>query len=66
MNIIFWILVIAGLVLVWFLLSGAFKGIGRIGRRIYDDAKREINGDDDEPSAEINKSKEETDTNEKR
>ena len=33
MNIVFWLLVIIVLVLVWFCLSFAFKGIGGVGLR---------------------------------
>lgn len=46
MNITFWLLVIIALVLIWFCLSFAFRGVGEIGWRLYDDARREINGED--------------------
>lgn len=52
MNIVFWLLVVLDLVLVWFCLSFAFKSIGDIGLRLFNDAKKEIEGD------EPNKSKE--------
>lgn len=45
MNIVFWFLVIIVLVLVWFCLSFAFKGIGGIGLRLYNDAKKEMSED---------------------
>lgn len=41
MNIVFWLIVIVALVLLWFCLSFAFKGIGAFGLRIYNDAKKE-------------------------
>lgn len=46
MNIVFWLLIIIALVLVWFCLSFAFKDIGRIGLKLYNDAKDEITGKD--------------------
>lgn len=42
MNIVFWLLVIVGLVLLWFCLSFAFKGIGGIALKLFNDAKEEI------------------------
>lgn len=42
MNIVFWLIVIVALVLLWFCLSFAFKGIGAFSLRIYNDAKKEI------------------------
>lgn len=42
MNFVFWLLVIAGLVLLWFCLSFAFKGIGGIALKLFNDAKEEI------------------------
>lgn len=42
MNIVFWLLVIAALVLLWFCLSFAFKGIGAIALKLFNDAKEEI------------------------
>lgn len=45
MNIVFWLLVVIILVLVWFCLSFAFKGIGSIGLKLFNDAKSEIEGD---------------------
>ena len=38
MNVVFWLLVIVALVLVWFLLAFAFRGIGKFWFKIYDDA----------------------------
>ena len=34
------------MVLVWFCLSFAFKGIGGIGLKLFNDAKKEIEGDE--------------------
>ena len=42
MNIVFWLLVIVGLILLWFCLSFAFKGIGGIALKLFNDAKEEI------------------------
>lgn len=44
MNPVFWLLVIVVLVLVWFCLSFAFKGIGGIFLRLYNDAKERNRG----------------------
>jgi len=44
------------LVVVWFCLSFAFKGIGGIGLRLFHDAMREIRGED--PEKEVNERKE--------
>ena len=41
-NVVFWLLVICLLVLIWFLLAFAFRGIGRFWFRLYDDAAKEI------------------------
>lgn len=41
-NVVFWLLVIVALVLIWFLLAFAFRGIGKFWFRIYDDAAKEI------------------------
>nr|WP_290461244.1 hypothetical protein [Acutalibacter muris] len=50
MNIFFWLLVVIALVVIWFCLSFAFKGIGGIGLRLWNDAKKEIEGDEPEKS----------------
>lgn len=42
MNIIFWLIIIVVLILFWFCLSFAFKTIGGIGLKLFDDAKHEI------------------------
>lgn len=42
MNIVFWLIVVIVLVLIWFCLSFAFKGVGGVGMRLYNDAKKEI------------------------
>lgn len=47
MNPVFIILVIAGAVAVWFLLSFAFRPIGRFIYRIWKDAVDEINKNDE-------------------
>ena len=41
MNIFFWLLVVIALVVIWFCLSFAFKGIGGIGLRLWNDAKKD-------------------------
>lgn len=46
MNPIFWLLVIAALILLWFLLSFAFEGIGSIAAKLFKDAMDEINKDE--------------------
>lgn len=48
MNIVFWLLVVIVLALVWFLLAFAFKGVGAFGLRLFNDAKEEIVGNDEE------------------
>ena len=48
MNPVFWLLVILGLVLLWFLLPAAFRPIGKIFYRLWKDAADEINKTDDE------------------
>ena len=50
MNIVFWLIVIVALVLLWFCLSFAFKGIGAFSLRIYNDAKKEISEESEEKS----------------
>lgn len=45
MNIIFWILVVVAMVFAWFCLSFAFKAIGGIALKLYNDAKKEIESD---------------------
>ena len=52
MNIVFWLLVIIVMVLVWFCLSFAFKDIGGIGLKLFNDAKKEIEGDEPEKTKE--------------
>lgn len=48
MNMSFWILLIVILILLWFCLSFAFKYIGKIGLRLFDDAKDEILSEENE------------------
>lgn len=50
MNIFFWLLVVIALVVIWFCLSFAFKGIGGIGLWLWNDAKKEIEGNEPEKS----------------
>lgn len=52
MNVVFWFLVIVALVLIWFCLSFAFKGIGSISLRLFNDAKKVIAGDEPVKSSE--------------
>lgn len=52
MNVVFWFPVIVALVLIWFCLSFAFKGIGSIGLRLFNDAKKVIAGDEPVKSSE--------------
>lgn len=47
MNIVFWGLVIAGLVFLWFLLAFAFKPVGKFFFRLWDDVVNEIKEDDE-------------------
>lgn len=35
MNIVFWLIVVIVLVLIWFCLSFAFKGVGGVGMRYH-------------------------------
>lgn len=58
MNIVFWLLIIIALVLVWFCLSFAFKDIGGIGLKLYNDAKDEITGKDENHESKENKKNE--------
>lgn len=46
MNPFFWLLVIIALVLLWFLLSFAYEGIGKIASKLFKDAMDEINKDE--------------------
>ncbi len=62
MNIVFWLLIVIVLVVVWFCLSFAFKGVGSIGLRLWNDAKKEIEGEEPERIKEC----EEDSSNEKR
>ena len=59
MNIVFWLIVIAALVLLWFCLSFAFKGVGAFGLRLYNDAKKEISEESEEKSKEAKELKNE-------
>lgn len=46
MNVVFWLFLIIGLVLIWACLSFAFKGIGSIGINLFNDVKRELEDED--------------------
>lgn len=48
MNIFFWIIVILALILIWFLLAFAFKGIGWLAMRIFEDAVEELSKEEKE------------------
>lgn len=52
MNIVFWLIVVIVLVLIWFCLSFAFKGVGGVGMRLYNDAKKEISEETEKKTAE--------------
>lgn len=54
MNIVFWLLIIIGLILLWFCLNFAFKGIGAIGLKLFNDAKDEIVGKDEQQEVKEN------------
>lgn len=42
MNPVFWLGVIVAGILIWFLCSFMFKGIGKFAYRLFDDAMEEI------------------------
>ena len=42
MNIVFWLIVVIVLVLIWFCLSFAFKGVGGVGMRLYNELIEKI------------------------
>lgn len=42
MNFVFWLLIIVVLVMLWFCLSFAFKGVGSFGLKLFNDAKDAI------------------------
>lgn len=46
-NIVFWVLVVAGLVLVWFCASPLFKPIGKYFLDLFNDAKDTINEEEE-------------------
>lgn len=50
MNPVFWLIVIVVLVLIWFCLSFAFKGIGGLALKLFNDAKDEITDETKETS----------------
>ena len=48
MNIVFWLAVVALLILLWFLLAFLFRPVGRFFRSIWNGAISEINKEEDE------------------
>ena len=52
MNIVFWLLAIVGLVTLWFCLSFAFKGIGGLAMKLFNDAKETMNEEKEIPDNE--------------
>lgn len=42
MNPVFWFLILSGAALLWMLLSFLFRPLGRVSKRLVDDAKREM------------------------
>lgn len=42
MNPVFWLLILLGAALLWLLLSFLFRPLGRVSKRLVDDAKREM------------------------
>lgn len=58
MNIVFWLIVVIVLVLIWFCLSFAFKGVVVVGMRLYNDAKKEISEETEKKSDEEKEVKE--------
>lgn len=47
MNIVFWFLVIAMTILIWFLLVFTFKPLGNLIYKIFSDAKKTITNKED-------------------
>ena len=43
---VFWFLILLGVVALWFLLSFAYKGIGRFFKRIFKDSYHAMTSDD--------------------
>lgn len=42
MNPVFWLLILSGAALLWLLLSFLFRPLGRVSKRLVDDAKHEM------------------------
>lgn len=57
MNPVFWLAVICAGVLLWFISSFAFKGIGKFAYRLYDDAMEEIKDPEKVPENESKENK---------
>lgn len=53
MNIAFWLLIITGLILLWFCLSFTFECIGSVGLKLFNDAKSEITGENKQEEVEM-------------
>lgn len=47
MGVVFWFLVVLGLILLWFVLSFAFRWIGKVFGKLYQDAVDAINEEDE-------------------
>lgn len=46
MNIVFYLFIIVIMVFLWFVLAFLFKPLGRLFYRLWDDAKKEMNCED--------------------
>lgn len=49
MNPVFWLIIIVILGVLWFCLSFVFRGIGKVAKHLYADAKEEIERPDGDP-----------------
>lgn len=59
MNVVFWALIILGMVLFWFLSCGVFKILGKFFCKIFNDAKDAMNEETQENTEEnFNENKE--------
>jgi hypothetical protein len=48
MNIVFYLLLFAAVVMLWFILAFMFKPIGKFFSRLWEDAKREMKSEEKE------------------
>lgn len=53
---IFWVLVVIGCVLLWFLLAFIFRPLGKLFCRLWNDAMEEITKDDNDDKSKGEKS----------